>query len=174
MNDEHLTLPDTSSQSRRLKRKGSWNPSWVGCHIPIPKNRPQDYIWNHHFLGLEITHLFSGAQLRAKKRFREAWILLGFTVFAKVRKVVFTGSTAIGSKAGGRGEGVGCGEFCRHENDGTRCSQCMDYLPTWKVKNGHIQGETLLNIPYMEHLGLGCELICQSRGCYGNVILWNP
>ena len=32
----------------------------------------------------------------------------------------------------------------------------LDYLPTWKVKNGHEQGEIngLVNIPYMEHLGL--------------------
>ena len=22
-----------------------------------------------------------------------------------------------------------------------RCAECMDYLPTWKLKNGHIQGE---------------------------------
>ena len=28
----------------------------------------------------------------------------------------------------------------------------MDYLPTWKVKNGHIQWEMYVNNPYMDRM----------------------
>ena len=67
--------------------------------------------------------------------------------------MVFTGSTAIGSKAGGRGEGVGCGEFCRHENNSQMLHVWIIYLH-W-VKNGHIQGEMYIKYSLHGAFGIG-------------------
>ena len=35
-----------------------------------------------------------------------------------------------------------------------RCTECMVYLPTFGEKRPHSRGNGLINIPYMEHLGM--------------------